>query len=149
MYDVADQSLGDQIILPAQFFPGHADHARIEPLRRLAFAVLTDAIHCFQSNFGARKPRGIRQFGEAREWLLGPPGDGPFSFENVCYLVDVDAARLRQVLRLWQERKRAGLPCRALVRRSPVNRTGSLQPRRPRARRARRHAETLTAGARM
>jgi hypothetical protein len=143
MYDITDQFLGDQIILPAQFFPGHADHARIEPLRRLAFAVLTDAIHCFQSNFGARKPRAVRLFAEAREWLLGPGGDGPFSFENVCYLVDVDAARLRQVLRHWQERRRAGLPCRTLVRRSPVSRPGSLQPRRSRARHARQHAETL------
>jgi hypothetical protein len=140
MYDIADQRLDDQIILPPQFFPGHADHARIEPLRKLAFAVLTDAIHCFQANFGARKPRGIRQFAEARDWLLGPPGDGPFSFENVCYLVDVDGVRLRQVLRLWLERKREGLPCRTLVRRSPVNRTASLQPRRVRVRRARRAA---------
>jgi hypothetical protein len=109
--DTAEQSiLQNESILPAQFFYGSADGARIEPLRRLAFAVLIDAIHCFQSNFESRKPRAMRRFAEAREWLLGPPGDGPFGFANVCYLVDVDGARLRRALRQWQEMKRAGLP---------------------------------------
>ncbi len=92
MYDAAEQFFQNQNILPAQFFAGRADSGRIEPLRKLAFAVLIDAVHCFQANFGTKKHTNARQFVEAREWLLGPNGDGPFSFENVCFLVGVDGS---------------------------------------------------------
>ena len=53
-------------------------------------AVLVDAVHIFQTRFGASQPIRRREFNEAREWLLGPSGDGPFTFENVCLLLDVD-----------------------------------------------------------
>jgi hypothetical protein len=116
-------------ILPAQFFSGRSDGAQMEPLRRLAFAVLVDAVHVFQNNFGAPRPDRRREFSEAQEWLLGPQGHGPFSFENVCYLVDLDPSWLRSSLWRWQAMKRAGQPCQAFARRSPVNRMGSLRSR--------------------
>jgi hypothetical protein len=130
MNAVEQTILENQNILPAQFFPGRPDAARIEPLRRLALAVLMDAVRVFQNNFGARTLNGRRQFNEAREWLLGAPGHGPFSFENVCYITNIDAGRLRRSLRGWQALKRAGQPCRTLARRSPVTRLGALHPRR-------------------
>ena len=118
-------------ILLAQFFSGRSDGARMEPLRRLAFAVLVDTVQVFQNNFGARRCNRRRQFDDvAQEWLLGPQGHGPFSFENVCYLVDLDPSRLRRSLWRWQAMKRAGQPCQAFAQRSPVfNRMGSLRPR--------------------
>lgn len=122
----------NQTLLPAQFFPSRPDAARMEPLRRLALAVLMDAVHVFQTNFGARTRAGMHQFYEAREWLLGAPGQGPFSFQNVCYLVNIDPLHLRRSLRRWQAMKRAGQPCRALTRRSSVIATGEIKPRRPR-----------------
>jgi hypothetical protein len=124
--------LENQSILPAQFFPNRPDAARMEPLRRLALAVLMDAVHVFQNNFGARNTCGMRQFNEAREWLLGAPGHGPFAFENVCYLTDIDPLRLRKSLHRWLSMKRTGQPCRSLARRSPVLRQGALHLRRPR-----------------
>ena len=130
MSDITEQAiLENQNILPAQFFSGRPDRARTEPLQRLAFAVLVDALNVFQSNFGAPRPDRRRQFNEAQEWLLGPQGEGPFSFENVCYLLDVDPSRVRNTVRQWQGMKRAGQPCQALARRSPVNRMGALRPR--------------------
>ncbi len=119
-------------IVPAQFFPRRRDAPRMDPLRRLALAVLVDAVHVFQTNFGALRPSRRREFNEAREWLLGPAGHGPFAFENVCFLLDVDPPRLRTWLGLWQTEKRAGQPCRVLARRSPVHRTHSIRPRPPR-----------------
>jgi hypothetical protein len=130
MSNMAEEAIfQNQNILPAQFFSGRPDRARTEPLERLAFAILVDAVRVFQSNFGALRPDRRRQFNEAQEWLLGPQGQGPFSFENVCYLVDVDPSRLRISLRRWQAMKRAGQPCQALARRSPVSRRGALRPR--------------------
>ncbi|HKD67274.1 MAG TPA: hypothetical protein VKB84_10575 [Candidatus Binataceae bacterium] len=136
MSELGEQAIFEnQNILPAQFFPSRPDNARMEPLKRLAFAVLLDAVHVFQSNFGALRTSRRREFNEAREWLLGAPGQGPFSFENVCYLVDIDPSQLRNWLLTWQANKRAGVPCRMLTRRSPVNRPNPLRPRALRRRR--------------
>ena len=118
-----------QSILPAQFFPRRRDHTRMDPFRQLALAVLVDAVHVFQSNFDAVRPTRRREFNEAREWLLGPPGDGPFAFGNVCFLLDIDPSRLRSWLVRWQAVKRSGRPCPVLARRSPVNRARSIRPR--------------------
>jgi hypothetical protein len=138
--DAVEQTiLQNQNILPAQFFNHSPDAARMEPLRRLALAVLMDAVRVFQNQFGARTLNGRRQFNEAREWLLGAPGQGPFSFENVCYITNIDAVHLRKSLRGWQTMKRAGQPCRSLARRSPVTRQGALRV--PRSKR--RSAESI------
>jgi hypothetical protein len=135
MIDIGESTIFEnQNLLPAQFFPSRPDAARMEPLKKLAFAVLLDAVHVFQSDFGARTVRRIRQFNEARDWLFGPRGQGPFSYENVCYIAEIDPLRLRTSLRRWQAMKRAGEPCRTLARRSPVNHLGALQPRGPRRR---------------
>jgi hypothetical protein len=119
-------------MVPAQFFSGRRDGARMEPFRRLALAVLVDAVHIFQTKFGTSQPSCRREFNEAREWLLGPSGDGPFAFENVCFLLDVDPSRLRTWLTLWLSMRRAGLPCRVLPQRLPVHRTHSIRPSTPR-----------------
>src|SRR5580700_1504836 len=122
---IIDESQG---ILPAQFFPRRRDDARMDPFRRLALAVLVDAVHVFQTNFDALRPSRRREFNEAREWLLGPPGRGPFAFANVCFLLDIDPSRLRNWLGRWQAVKRAGRPYRVLARRSPVHRARSISP---------------------
>lgn len=122
----------DQNIVPAQFFHRRRDDIRMDPFRRLALAVLVDAVHVFQTNFGAVRPSRRCEFNEAREWLLGPRGQGPFAFENVCFLLDVDPSRLRIWLALWQSMRLAVLPCRVLRQRSPLHRTHSIRPRTPR-----------------
>jgi hypothetical protein len=121
----------NESILPAQLFPRRRDDARMDPFRRLALAVLVDAVHVFQTNFDALRPSRRREFNEAREWLLGPPGRGPFAFANVCFLLDIDPSRLRNWLGRWQAVKRAGRPYRVLERRSPVHRARSISPRPP------------------
>lgn len=119
----------NESILPAQFFPRRRDDTRMDPFRRLALAVLVDAVHVFQTKFDALRPSDRREFNEAREWLLGPPGRGPFAFQNACFLLDINPSHLRSWLVRWQAVKRAGRPCPILARRSPVNRSRSIRPR--------------------
>jgi hypothetical protein len=119
MSDVLEETiLENQNILPVQFFSGRSNRARMEPLRRLACAVLIDAVRVFQTAFGTPRPDRRRQFNEAQGWLFSLVDHGPFSFENVCYLLDVEPSRLRISLRLWQAMKREGQPCPAFRRRS-------------------------------
>ena len=114
----------NQNILPSQFFPRRRDTVGMDAL--LAVAVLVDAVRVFQTNFDALRPSRKREFNEAREWLLGPPGRGPFAFENVCSLLNVDPSRLRSWLGRWQALKRSGLLCGALARRTGAQHRLSL-----------------------
>jgi hypothetical protein len=127
-------------ILPAQFFPSRRGVAAMEPFKRLALAVLLDAVHIFQANFDATSHRGRRDFDEAQGWLLGAPGRGPFSLENVCFLLDIDPSRLRRWLGRWQTMKRAGRPCRVLRRGAVIRFKGPIRPHSPRRALERREA---------
>lgn len=130
-------------ILPAQLFPRRRGSAEMEPLRRLALALLLDALHIFQANFDATSRRCKRDFDEAREWLFGEPGSGPFALENVCFLLDIDPSRLRRWLGLWQSMKRAGRPCRVLRRGAVIRLNGPIRPRSIIPKEARRLAGTI------
>jgi hypothetical protein len=126
MSDLHEESIFEnQNILPVQFFSDRLNRAGMEPLRRLACAVLMDAVRVFQTTFCTPQPNRRRDFNEAHEWLFGSVGHGPFSFENVCYLLDVEPSRLRISIRRWQAMKREGQPW-AFGRRSRVNRVSSL-----------------------
>jgi hypothetical protein len=124
-----ETALENQNILPVQFFPRRRDSARMDPIRRLAMAVLVDAVHVFQVNLGATSHRRRRDFDEAREWLLGAPGGGPFALDNVCFLLDIDQSQLSKWLRSWEAMKRAGRPCAVLGRRTGIRMTGPISPR--------------------
>jgi hypothetical protein len=113
-------------ILPVQCFPSRRAKPEMEPERRLAFAVLADAVRCFQLNLGAEGRRKNREFAEAQSWLFETTDDGPFSFDSVCYLLELHPASLRRALRQWQAMKVAGVSSRSLVRRSSVNRRALL-----------------------
>jgi hypothetical protein len=76
-------------ILPSQFFDGRKKQEAAEPLKRLMLAVLADAVRCYQTGFDTRATSRRRAFLEARQWLFGAKADGPFSFENVCYVLDI------------------------------------------------------------
>src|SRR5919197_5874514 len=74
-----------------------ADGGRAAGDRALMRAVLADAIRCLVGEAGSRHQRRALA-AEAREWIaLADPG-WPFSFENVCDGLGLDAASLRRRL---------------------------------------------------
>ena len=86
-------------LLFQRFVPGgptDADPAR-RPEGRLMLAVLQDAVAALLK--GVRAPQGPSQ--ELVSWFLADDVDWPFSFVNICEMLDVDAARLRTRLRRW------------------------------------------------
>jgi hypothetical protein len=106
-------------ILPSQFFEGRKKNEDLEPEKRLMLAILTDAVRCYQVGCDAQRASRIRAFREAEEWLFSAKGYGPFSFENVCYTVDITPEYLRKMLRKWRGR-RVGGARGPVVRRSTV-----------------------------
>ena len=109
----SDLALQPDTILPSQFYGSRRDNAETEPLRRLMSAVLEDAINCFQRNAAApgNGLRRRREYIEARQWLFGKEGSGPFSFENVCSVLGIHPGNLRRKLsQLAQGRSQSQSP---------------------------------------
>src|SRR5208282_2911115 len=78
-----------------------ADDYPSEPMKHLMLAVLTDAVQCFQrfrTNLGAQQGPRAQEFTDVKWWLFEDQSDGPFSFENVCYILKLDPAAFRRAL---------------------------------------------------
>jgi hypothetical protein len=76
----------------------------VEPQRRLAAALLTDAIGCYQTHAGAEDPVSRRLFAEAEAWIRSTDSRHVCSFESVCEILDLDPAFVRRGLRKWRDR---------------------------------------------
>jgi hypothetical protein len=83
-----------EVVLPAQFQHGTRRDALVCGERALMLAVLEDAIRCLQ----APGPRARRAAVEAAEWIRSVDLEWPFSFENLCAALELDAGRLRTAL---------------------------------------------------
>ncbi len=91
-------------LLPSQYYAALKRKATHEPERRLAIAVLQDAVDCFQKHLRARDRKARQLFVEAEEWITSEDRSWPFSFENICDLLQINAAYLRRGLLSWRER---------------------------------------------
>ncbi len=98
--DVHGGALGSSLrrsgLLPARCHDAKAE-------RRLALAVLTEAVRCFQTHAVARDRRGRRLFREAEQWLMDRDQGPEFSFENICEALKLDPNYLRHGLQRWRE----------------------------------------------
>jgi len=78
----------------------------LEPEKKIMFAVLEDAVTCFQKHIVARDKIGMRLFREAEEWiLLQGKGDWHFSFDNICETLDLNPGYIREGLLHWQDQR--------------------------------------------
>jgi hypothetical protein len=93
-----------ETILPVQFFGKGSNSGRTEPIMRLMFAVLEDAVRCFERDLRAGSVSRRRRFLEAEDWLFRhSESAGLFSFRSVCDVLDIDPDGIRRALWLWRE----------------------------------------------
>src|SRR5919108_2920551 len=71
-------------LIPAQFFEIFRPEKVSAPEKKLMFAIMEDAIICFQKYAAARNHREMRHFREAESWIFNKHSDWWFSFENIC-----------------------------------------------------------------
>jgi hypothetical protein len=83
-------------ILADQFF--ETRRAGLDGERALMLAVLRDAVECYQKFALARDPRGRFEFEEAARWIESTEREWPYSFENICDVLDIDPVYLREGL---------------------------------------------------
>ena len=87
-----------------QYLATYKRKINLDPERALMFAVLQDAVVCFQEYVGAQNKRKRRLFREADEWILSADNFHLFSFENVCASLGFDANYLRRGLMAWKNK---------------------------------------------
>ncbi len=89
------------VLLPTQQVRGQEI-----PERRLVSAILADAINCFQRQGLVSGRRNRRAAFESERWIMSCDRDWPFSFENICEVLDIDAKWLRSSLLRWRRDQR-------------------------------------------
>jgi hypothetical protein len=95
------------VMLPAQYFTLLHKRAPQGPEYRLVIAMLQDAVECFQKYRFAIDEHGRQLFEDAREWIASDDRAWPFSFENVCGILNLNAEYVRRGLTQWSERAEA------------------------------------------
>jgi hypothetical protein len=73
-----------------------------EPEEKLMFAVLTDAIECFQKYLGVQRRRCRNLFKEAEAWITNKDSKEFYSFEHVCEVLGISPSYLRDGLNRWR-----------------------------------------------
>lgn len=87
--------LEPDIIMPAQFFDAR-QRRELEPQRKLAIAILRDAIDCYREHARSEASPSRQLFVDAEAWITSCDRDYCFSFENVCELLGMDPDWIRQ-----------------------------------------------------
>ena len=90
------------LIVPSQFFDRIRAERSSQPEKRLMLAVMEDAISTFQKSVQGATRRQRRLLKETEEWIGSANTAWPFSFENICAALDIEADYLRTGLKRWK-----------------------------------------------
>ncbi len=74
---------------------------RPSPEVELMYAVLADALTCFEKRWAGNGRRTQRLAREAAEWIFSDDCEWPFSFLNICTALRLDPGYIRLGLRRW------------------------------------------------
>ena len=131
------QLMVPDIPMPVQYYDGmRRDNPETQAIKRLMFAVLADAVRCFQTYGNAQSRAGRRMFGETEWWILDRNSDGPFTFEAICEALGFEPDCLRSGLHQWRVQQSCGMNPRRLGWRTNVRSDGQISaPQHPRRRR--------------
>lgn len=90
----------------------------------MMFAILVDAVECFQRFLYASKTRDRRLSEQAKAWIYGSEKKWVFSFENICEELGIDPNYLWSGLRRWREQAKppSELKCQSPTFRLPQQR---------------------------
>lgn len=123
-YQSTESPFEPEAILPVQFFGGR--QRTDEPLKKLMFALLIDAVRCYQSCFGANGGTRGKLFADAQSWIFADDVEAPLSLDMVCHALEIDTDYLRDALSQWSKRQLSGQKRMRLPRRSPVIAAGRI-----------------------
>lgn len=86
------------------------------PEEKLMFAVLIDAIECFQKYVSARSRHCRSLYHDAESWILSGESWAPFSFEHICEVLLINPSYLRVGLLRWRAEHEAAKSAHRRIR---------------------------------
>jgi hypothetical protein len=92
-------------VLPEQFYRVNSTIYVGQPEVALMHAVLEDALNCFWHGLQASRYRKRRLGQEAEEWFFSDEMDWPFSFLNICAVLNLEPQYIRKGLRHWYQQR--------------------------------------------
>jgi hypothetical protein len=95
------------VMLPVQYFTLLRKQAPQGPEYQLVIAMLQDAVECIQKYRFSADENGRALYEEARDWIISDDRKWPFSFENVCGILNLHPDYLRRGLSAWAEAQEA------------------------------------------
>jgi len=100
-----------ELVVPAQFHTP-ASESWWPGEKRLMLAVLTDAIDILLKGPGVNGPRRRDLYEETASWFAGEAPEWPYSFLNVCAVLDLDERAVRSAVgrKIEQARRRIRIP---------------------------------------
>jgi len=104
LYDPFHWSADIDVLAIQQYREQWQGAGYLQSEKRLMFAVLLDAIECFQKYGSLPGPHARRLFENAEDWIFQNNRDWPFSFINVCEALEIDPGYLRKGLLEWRQR---------------------------------------------
>ena len=105
--DKPDSLFQPDTVAPHEYFDTICRKALWQPEKELMYAILEDAVGCFQNYLFARNKKGRELFLGAETWINGEESNSVLSIDNVCERLDLDPECLRSGLRRWKEKKLA------------------------------------------
>ncbi len=66
--------------------------------RELMLAVLEEALLEYEKGVASPRAEDRMRFHEVDRWVSSQDADWPFAFENVCYVLELDPAHIREQL---------------------------------------------------
>ena len=90
------------VLAAAQYMTKWRNQRNPEPEKMLMYAVLEDAIICFQRFSSASGARGRAAFNDAENWLMHEKSDWFFSFEPICEALSLNPDYIRAGLLHWR-----------------------------------------------
>jgi hypothetical protein len=102
-FDTVQEDLSLPLLLPQHPDTPSPNFYNICPEVDLMYAVLQDAIHCFQGQATRNVPDTQRLAREAEEWVFSDDVDWPFSFLNICVVLGLDPSYICLGLKRWRQ----------------------------------------------
>jgi hypothetical protein len=94
-------------LLPVQYFETLRRKIPLEPEIRLMWAILQDAVDCYQKYLTDPQDKHDGEFAEVESWITERDSDWFCSFDNVCETLGIDPQYLRRGLLAWKEKQLA------------------------------------------
>jgi hypothetical protein len=89
----------------------------LSPEHELMVAVLEGALADYQRCCSARDKKGMKQFADAKAWILESDSEWIFSFINCCEALGIEPGYLRQGLLRWKRAKLRRIEVASVARR--------------------------------